>query len=191
MNVVNPTIQMPPLARNLIDSNAAGVMAAWINSLGGTPALPPPVIAPASGTFTGFVRVTATELAANPTSLYYTLDGSLPTTNSTLYSSPVFVTNSATLNLNAWAPGYVDSVVDTVTYTILPGPYFTSPPGFTNGTFAMSLAGPTGSNYVLQVSTNLWQWTSISTNRPAAIPFTLTDPRPLGANQFYRVFEQP
>ncbi len=37
MNTVNPAIKMPPLARNLIDTNAVAVMAAWINSLGGTP----------------------------------------------------------------------------------------------------------------------------------------------------------
>jgi hypothetical protein len=46
MNMVNPTIQMPPLARNLIDTNAVQVMADWINSLGGTPALPPPTLTP-------------------------------------------------------------------------------------------------------------------------------------------------
>jgi uncharacterized repeat protein (TIGR03806 family) len=191
MNVLNPTIQMPPLARNLIDSNAVATMAAWINSLGGTPALPPPVVAPTGGQFTGFVSVTATEPATNATSMYYTLDGSLPTTNSTPYTGPIMVTNSATLNINAWAPGYVESVVDTVPYTILPGPYFTSLPVFTNGLFAMSLAGPAGSNYVLQVSTNLFQWTSLSTNTPATSPFTLTDPGAPGGNRFYRVLLLP
>jgi len=37
IDVVNPATQMPPLARNLIDTNAVQVMADWINSLGGTP----------------------------------------------------------------------------------------------------------------------------------------------------------
>lgn len=36
MNTVDPSIAMPPLARNLIDSNAVAVMAAWINSLPAT-----------------------------------------------------------------------------------------------------------------------------------------------------------
>ena len=191
MNVINPTIQMPPLARNLMDTNAVATMAAWINSLGGTPALPPPTLTPAGGVFTALVDVTAAEPATNATTLYYTLDGTLPTTNSTRYTGPVLVTNSATLNINAWAPGYVDSVVDTAQFTILPGFYFTGPIGFANGMFEMSGAGPIGSNYVLQVSTNLIQWTSISTNTPVASPFVLADPSLPGAARFYRVLQEP
>ena len=55
MDVVNPAIQMPPLARNLVDTNAVQVMADWINSLGGTPALAPPTLTPFGGIFTGSV----------------------------------------------------------------------------------------------------------------------------------------
>jgi uncharacterized repeat protein (TIGR03806 family) len=191
MNVVNPTIQMPPLARNLIDTNAVAAMALWINSLGGTPALPPPTLTPSGGTFTGFVNVTAQEPSTNETTLYYTLDGSLPTTNSALYTGPILVTNSATVNINAWAPGYTDSVAGTAQFTILPGIFFLSPGGFTNGAFQMSFAGPIGSNYVLQVSTNLSQWTPISTNTPATSPFVLSDPGASGAARFYRVLQVP
>jgi uncharacterized repeat protein (TIGR03806 family) len=191
MNIVNPTIQMPPLARNIIDTNAVATMAFWINSLGGTPALPPPTLTPSGGIFTGFVSVTAGESATNDTTLYYTLDGSLPTTNSTLYTGPILVTNSATVNINAWAPGYTDSVVGTAQYTILPGIFFLSPGGFTNGIFQMTFAGPVGSNYVLQVSTNLLQWTSISSNTPATSPFVLSDPSAPGAARFYRVLQEP
>ena len=77
---------MPPLARNLIDTNAVAVMAAGINSLPGTPALPPPVITPAAGTFSGFISISLQD--TNNTALYYTLDGSLPTTNSLLIPLP-------------------------------------------------------------------------------------------------------
>jgi mono/diheme cytochrome c family protein len=191
MDVINPTIQMPPLARNLIDTNAVAVMAAWINSLGGTPALPPPSLNPPGGTFTGYVSVTASEAATNATTLYYTLNGTLPTTNSTLYTGPILVTNSETVNINAWAPGYVNSVVGAAQYTILPGLFFLSPGGLTNGIFQMSFAGPVGSNYVLQVSVNLLQWTSISTNTPTVSPFVLSDPSAPGVARFYRVLQQP
>ncbi|HUD47494.1 MAG TPA: LamG-like jellyroll fold domain-containing protein [Candidatus Baltobacteraceae bacterium] len=190
MNTLDPTIKMPPLDRNLIDTNAVSVMAGWIDSLGGLPTLPPPSLTPPGGTYFGDVSVSAQEAATNFT-LYYTLDGSLPTTNSTLYTGPILVSNSATVNINAWAPGYVDSVVGAAQYIILPGSYFTSPGGFTNGIFQMSFAGPIGASYVLQVSTDLLQWTSISTNTPAASPFVLSDPGDSGTARFYRVLQEP
>jgi mono/diheme cytochrome c family protein len=191
MNIVNPTTQMPPLARNVIDTNAVQLMAEWINSLGGTPALPPPALTPSGGTFQGFVNVTI-QPPANNVTIYYTLDGSLPTTNSQPYTGPFTLTNSATVNANAWKPGYIDSVVGAAQYTILPGIFFMSPGGFTNGIFQMSFAGPPGSNYVLQVSTNLMQWTSISSNTPATSPFVLSDPNPPGdSSRFYRVLQTP
>ncbi|HZV36935.1 MAG TPA: chitobiase/beta-hexosaminidase C-terminal domain-containing protein, partial [Verrucomicrobiae bacterium] len=190
MNTVDSTIKMPPLARNVIDTNAVAVLAAWINTLGGTPALPPPTLAPSGGIFTGFVHVTAAESATNST-LYYTLDGTLPTTNSTPYTGPIELTNSATMNINAWAPGYTNSVAISGQFTILPGIFFAGPGQFTNGVFQMTFVGPVGSNYVLQVSTNLQQWTSISTNKPAMSPFILTDPGTPGTSKFYRVVETP
>jgi hypothetical protein len=152
--------------------------------------LPPPSLSPAGGTFTGFVSVTTQEAATNDT-LYYTLDGSLLTTNSTLYTGPILVTNSATVNINAWAPGYTNSVVGAATYAILPGLYFTSSGGFTNGMFQMSFAGSIGSSYVLHVSTNLVQWTSISTNTPVSSSFVLSNPRAPDIARFYRVVQTP
>jgi uncharacterized repeat protein (TIGR03806 family) len=191
MNVVNLSIQMPPLARNIIDTNAVQLMGEWINSLGGTPALPPPTLTPPGGTFQGFVNVTIAP-PTNDVTIYYTLDGSLPTTNSLPYTGPFMLTNSAAVNANAWEPGYIDSVVGEARYTILPGIFFLSAGGFTNGIFQVSFAGPAGSNYVLQVSTNLMQWTSLSTNTPATSPFVLSDPgAPGGSSRFYRVIQEP
>ncbi len=191
MNSLDPTIKMPTLARNLVDTNAIPVIVAWINSLGGTPALPPPTLTPSGGTFVGHVSVTASDAATNPTTLYYTLNGTLPTTNSMLYTGPINLTSNATININAWASGYTNSVVSAAQFTILPGIYFSSPGGFTNGAFQMSFAGVIGPSYVLQVSTNLTQWISISTNTPVSSPFMLSDPGAAGAARFYRVLQGP
>jgi len=192
MDEVNPATQMPPLARNLIDTNAVQVMADWINSLPGTPALPPPTLTPAGGTYLGSVSVTLQDPATNSVTMYYTLDGSLPTTNSLLYTGPILLTNSVTLNANAWAAGYSNSVVGAAQFTIQPVAMFTGAGGFTNGLFQMSFTGPVGSNYVLQVSTNLLQWTAINTNTALTSTFTLIDPRtPSAYVRFYRVLQVP
>ncbi len=190
MNSVVPNVQMPTLARSLIDTGAVQLMADWINSLPGTPALNPPALIPAGGTFAGPINITAVPPTNNVT-MYYTLNGTLPTTNSTLYTGPILVASNLTVNINAWATGYVNSVVGSASYTILPGVYITSSGSTTNGIFQMTLTGPVGGNYVLQTSTNLQQWISISTNTPASSPFVLTDPGATNAPiQFYRVLRQ-
>ena len=143
MNVVNPTIQMPPLARNLIDTNAVELMADWINSLGGTPALAPPALTPDSGIFTNFVTLTLQPPDAGAT-LYYTLDGTLPTTNSAPYNGPFNLTSSAVVMANAFEPGYVNSVAVSGLFTIVPPLDSLFAPGFLDGSFQAQFWSPLG-----------------------------------------------
>jgi hypothetical protein len=101
------------------------------------------------------------------------------------------VTNSGTVNANAWEAGYTNSVVGAAHFTIQPGVIFTTTGQFNSGAFQMSVAAPVGHSYVLQVSADLQHWTSISTNTPSTLPFELTDPAPAGAARFYRVLQGP
>ena len=50
--------------------------------------------------------------------LYYTTDGSTPTTSSSVYAGPIAVTSSATINAIGAASGYLNSSVGTATYVI-------------------------------------------------------------------------
>ncbi|MEI6834313.1 MAG: chitobiase/beta-hexosaminidase C-terminal domain-containing protein, partial [bacterium] len=50
--------------------------------------------------------------------IYYTLDGSVPTSSSTLYAGPIFVGVSQTVRAIAVRPGYISSNVVTLNYTI-------------------------------------------------------------------------
>ena len=175
MNTVTNAYKMPPLARSLIDSNAVQVVGDWINSLAGTPALAPPSITPNGGTFTSLANVT---LAAPNTNamIYFTFDGSLPTTNSFLYAATLSLTSNLTLSASAL-------------FTIQPMKFTTL--GFgTNGSFQLGFLGAPGQAYVLQASSNLVNWVPLSTNVAVTNLFQLVDP---GAGnyprRFYRVLK--
>jgi uncharacterized repeat protein (TIGR03806 family) len=189
MNTTNASTKMPSLARNLIDTNGVAVMAGWINSLPGTPALAPPVIAPNGGSYLGSIAVTLSPPGANAT-VYYTLDGSLPTTNSLLYSSPFTLKSSSTVTADAFQTGYVNSVSASALFFVQPL-NFTSESWLANQQFQMAFSGATGSNYVLQATTNFVNWTSISTNTPLTNSFNLLDPNAAQhPYRFYRVLQQ-
>ena len=78
-----------------------------------------PIIVPSGGTYSETVKVTIH--AEDGSTIYYTTDGSTPTTGSTQYDGTVlFVTNTTTIKAIAYDPTYVNSVSDTAieTYTI-------------------------------------------------------------------------
>ena len=188
-SVRNSTIQMPPLATSLVDTNAMAVFIAFINSLAGTPALAPPVLTPPGGTNYGSVSITMQPPDTNAT-VYYTLDGSLPTQSSFVYSNAIVLTNTATVNANAFEAGYNNSIAASGLFTIMPSIYFTMPGAFSNGVFQMQLSGTPNQDYVLLASTNLMQWIPVSTSTPSATPFNLTDPDATNyPNRFYRVLK--
>jgi uncharacterized repeat protein (TIGR03806 family) len=194
INVVDGTnatkIQMPPLARNVIDTNAVAVLGAWINSLSAPqPAEAPPVLAPDGGNFIGQVKVTVVPPDTNAV-IYYTLDGSLPTTNSPRYAGPIELTNGAvTVSANAWEGGYVNSVAASGLYVVQPL-YFASE-GFTNHAFAFEFAGAAGSNYVLEATTDFKTWAPLATNVASSSVFTLMDTNAASfPMRFYRVIQQ-
>jgi uncharacterized repeat protein (TIGR03806 family) len=191
MNTDDSTVKMPTLARNLIDTNAVQVMGDWINSLPGTPALAPPTITPPGGTFTGSVLVTLQHTNAGAT-LYFTLDGTLPSTNSFLYTTPFNLTNSAVVSVNAFAPGFNNSIATSDIFTMVAGVSFTGQAYLSNGVFTAQLFGSTNKTYVLQGSTDFINWVPVNTNVPATNPFLLSDPQ-AGSYpyRFYRAQQEP
>ncbi|HXT40478.1 MAG TPA: chitobiase/beta-hexosaminidase C-terminal domain-containing protein [Candidatus Angelobacter sp.] len=191
MNTVDPLVKMPQLARNVIDTNAVIAMADWINSLPGVPALDPPTINPPGGAGVGSLTVTIQHSDATAR-LYFTVDGSLPTTNSTLYTGPVTVTNSVTLKAVAFDTGFNNSVAATGTFTIRPPIQLVSASFNGNGQFQVDLQGQAGKTYIFQASTNLIDWVPISTNIAPANLFQFVDPSSTNyPYQFYRALEEP
>jgi hypothetical protein len=102
-------------------------------------AVPPPVTAtptfsPAAGTYTSIQSVTISD-STTGAMIFYTTDGSTPTSSSTPYTAPITVSHAETIQAIAVASGFANSTVASATYTInLPPPTFTlsaSPTGAT------------------------------------------------------------
>ncbi len=74
-----------------------------------------PTIAPNGGVFTDAVTVVLAD-ATTGASLYFTLDGSAPTTASARYTAPFVLTNTAVVKVEAVKPGAVDSPVVSATF---------------------------------------------------------------------------
>jgi hypothetical protein len=63
---------------------------------------------------------------------------------------------------------------------------------YSNGQFSMTINGDTGPDYIIQVSTNLVDWQSLSTNSSPNVPFLFTDPNAVTLPiKFYRVLLGP
>ena len=191
IDTLDATIKMPPLARNVIDTNAVAIFAAWIGSLPATEAEAAPAINPAGGTFGGSANVSLTPPDEAAT-LYYTLDGTLPTTNSLLYTEPFTLTNSVTVEAIASETGFLNSAATSALFVVQPPAYFTSTAALGSNVFELNLSGTLGASYILQTSTNLTDWVNLSTNTPATSEFNLIDTNTGGAPyRFYRVLEEP
>lgn len=99
-----------------------------------------PTFTPAAGTYTSTQSVTMA-CATSGATIRYTIDGSEPTSDSTIYSSPINVSTTTTLKAKAFKTGMNASTTVSATYTIEAAPIETvsapiiSPNG---GTFTSS-----------------------------------------------------
>jgi trimeric autotransporter adhesin len=120
-------------------SNSAVATAAYTINIAMTPAATP-TFSPAAGTYTSAQTVTISD-ATSGSKIYYTTNGTTPTTSSTLYSGPITVSASETLKAIATATGYSTSAVATAAYTIS-----TSSGG--TDVLDINAGGPTEGSYV-------------------------------------------
>jgi sugar lactone lactonase YvrE len=114
-NGANETIKAIASKTGMADSPVAS--ATYIISYG---VVSTPTFNPAAGTYSSDQSVTIS-CATSGTTVYYTTDGSTPTTSSTLYSAAIPVAGngtSETINAIATKDGMVDSAMASATYSI-------------------------------------------------------------------------
>jgi hypothetical protein len=78
-----------------------------------------PVISPTAGTYPGSVAVSITD-STGGSAIYYTTNGTTPTTSSTKYAGTFTLTSSATVKAIAAASGFTNSAVASSAYTVTP-----------------------------------------------------------------------
>ena len=139
--------------------------------LGGETQTPAPVISPAGGTYGTAQKVTITDTAGG-TAIYYTTNGSTPTTASTLYAGAFTVASNTTVQAIASASGYLQSSVTSATYTFntqTPAPAFAPAAGTYTTTQSVTLTdSAAGAN--IYYTTNGDTPTAQSTKYTGAIP---------------------
>lgn len=105
----------PTIANGKVYAGCAGEVCVF--GLGRWAAMP--VISPNGGTSPGPVTVKLTDETAHA-QIRYTLDGSIPTASSTLYSKPFKLSTSGTLNARAFEAGYDPGGVASANFLIAP-----------------------------------------------------------------------
>jgi hypothetical protein len=136
---------------------------------GGTPVAATPTFSPAGGSYGSAQSVTISTTTPSAT-IHFTSDGSTPTTGSPVYSAPVSVAASKTLQALATAAGYTQSAVGSAAYTIAGTTPQAALPVITPGTGSYTSA----------------QTVSITDGTPGAtIRYTTDGNDPTGASPLY------
>src|SRR5439155_278913 len=99
---------------------ASGMANSSVTSAAYTIRVVAPTFSPAGGTYTSTLSVSISDATPGAT-IYYTTDGSTPTTASSVYSGPILVITRTTIKAMAVAPGWAPSAVATATYNNLLG----------------------------------------------------------------------
>jgi len=150
------TLQAIAVANGL-NSSAVG-SAAYTISSSGSVATATPTFTPTAGTYTGTQSVTIADATAGAT-IYFTTNGTTPTTASAVYTGPISVSASEMLEAMAVASGHPASSVAAATYTINAGgtgggtpPAVNDPNGFTSATGFTLLGSATLTGGALQLT---------------------------------------
>ena len=107
------------------------------------PAVPAPVFSPAPTTYTTPQVISISESMKGAT-IYYTMDGSMPTTSSQVYTTPISISATTTFKAIATYPGWPRSNVTLAFYSIVlptaPSPLLSPPPSTYSSSQSVTLS---------------------------------------------------
>jgi hypothetical protein len=162
------------------DNNSSVASATYTISSGGGTTVATPTFSPAGGTYTSTQSVSLSDSTSGAT-IYYTTNGSTPTTSSTVYSGAISVSSTTTIEAIAAKSGDTTSGVASATYTIStggggnePAPTFSEPTGTYSGEVHTRIKD-SDANAAIYYTTNGSTPTSSSTPNPdSTIEFKTT-----------------
>jgi hypothetical protein len=172
---VSSTETLEAIAIATGDSNSAVASAAYTIA-SSLPSVATPTFSPAAGTYPSGQSVTLSDATSGAT-VYYTTNGSTPTTSSTVYTGPITVSSTETLQAIAVASG--ESAVGSAVYTITAQPNFVlaaSAPSLTfnsggQGTITLTVTPENGFNSpVILACSALPSWATCSFDQATLTP---------------------
>jgi len=155
----------------------------------------------------GTALITSTAISATPMKLYWYFNGQpVPTNNTTTLNvsipllgtvSTLTIKNLSPANEGAYSlrvtnTANLSAVSSNATLIVLANVlnvvnFIASETGMTTNGFKIKLSGPIGSNYVIQASSDLKSWVSLSTNAAPEGSVTYTDTTAVAiSSRFYR-----
>jgi hypothetical protein len=141
---------------------ASTVTSAAYNLPAGTPKAAAPIFSPLGASYSSPQTISITD-ATSGAVIYYTTDGTTPTTASNRYTGPFTISASTTVNAIAAASGYTNSQVTTAAYVIQVGAVTVSP---TNLTFPSTNVGTTSAAQGVTLQNGTSSSVSISSVAP-------------------------